>query len=204
MTLNALLTGAGTVTGLAEIGFVSNLTALTVTAQTLSLPSTGLAVAGPMSFTAAGGITVNGAVGNSSGPATAAITFNGPVTLASGAIAVTTNNAAVNFDSTVNGAEALSVNTGSGTTTFDGAVGASTALTSLSMNAGNTSDILGGSVHTSGAQTYGGAVILGANTTLTGTGVQFGGTVNGAYALTVSDSGTTTFDGCLLYTSRCV
>ena len=195
LTLNALTAGAGTVTGLAEIGFASNLTALNVTAQTLSLPSTGLAVAGPMSFTAAGGITVNGAVGNASGPATAAITFNGPVTLASGAITVTTNNAAVNFESTVNGAEALSVNAGTGTTTFSAAVGGNTPLASLSMNSGDPTEILGGSIHTSGAQIYGDAVILGANTTLTGDGVQFAGTVDGAYALTVNDAGTTTFGG---------
>ena len=195
LTLNALAAGAGTVTGFAEIGFTSNLTALNVTAQTLSLPSAGLAVAGPMSFTAPGGITLNGAVGNSSGPATAAISFIGPVTLTTRAISVTTNNAAVNFAGTVNGAEALSVNTGTGTTTFSGAVGGGTPVTSLSMNPGDPTDILGGSIHTSGTQIYGDAVILGAGTILTGNGVQFGGTVDGAYALTVNDAGTTSFGG---------
>jgi filamentous hemagglutinin family protein len=194
LTLNALAGGAGTVTGLDQIGFTSNLTALNVTAQTLSLPSTGLAVAGPMSFTAAGGITVNGAVGNSSGPATGAITFNSPVLLATGPIAVTTHNAAVNFDGSVNGAETLSVNAGSGTTTF-AAVGGATALTSLATGSGGSTAINGGSVRTSGAQTYNDPVTLGAITTLTGDNVQFGSTLNGAYALTVNDSGTATFDG---------
>ena len=193
LTLNALTAGAGTVTGLAEIGFTSNLTALSVTAQTLSLPSAGLAVAGPMSFTAAGGITLNGAVGNSSGPATAAISFNGPVTLATGAISVTTNNAAVNFAGTVNGAEALSVGTGTGTTTFSAAVGGTTPLASLTAAGGTVID--GGVVHTSGVQTYDAAVTLGANTALTGDGVQFGGTLDGPYTLAVNDAGTTSFGG---------
>ena len=195
LTLNALAGGAGMVTGLAEIGFTSNLTALNVTAQTLSLPSAGLAVAGPMSFTAPGGITVNGAVGNLSGPATAAVSFNGPVTLATGAITVTTNNESVNFSSIVNGAEALTVNAGTGTTTFSGAVGGGTPLTSLHMNPGDPTDILGGSIHTSGAQIYGDAVLLGAGTTLTGNGVQFVGTIDGPYTLIVNDAGTTSFGG---------
>ncbi|HEY2085367.1 MAG TPA: filamentous hemagglutinin N-terminal domain-containing protein, partial [Mycobacterium sp.] len=112
LTLNALAAGAGTITGLAQIGFASNLTSLTLTAQTLSLPSGGLAVAGPMSFTAAGGITVNGAVGNSAAPATGQIDFNGPVILATGPIGVTTHNAAIDFNGTLDGAEALTVNAG--------------------------------------------------------------------------------------------
>jgi filamentous hemagglutinin family protein len=196
LTLNALAGGAGTVTGLDQIGFSSPLTALNVTAQTLSLPSTGLAVAGPMNFTAAGGITVNGAVGNNAAPATAAITFNSPVLLATGLVTVTTNNAAVNFDGTVNGAQALTVNAGTGATTFGGAVGGSTPLASLSIGTGGGATVInGGNVHTSGLQSYGDAVMLGANTTLAGDNVQFGATLDGAHALNITDSGTTTFDG---------
>src|SRR5205085_10248370 len=51
------------------------------------------------------------------------------------------------------------------------------------------------SITTSGAQTYNDAVTLGAATTLTGVGNTFNSTVNGAQALTVNDSGTTTFNG---------
>ena len=195
LTLNALSAGAGTVTGLDQIGPDSDLTGLNVTAQTISLPSSGLAVAGPMSFTAAGGITLNGDVGNTSSPATGQIAFNGPVTLATGAIAVSTANAAVTFAGTVDGAEALTVNPGTGTTTFSGAVGGATALTSLTVASTGTTAINGSSVTTTGAQSYGGPVTLGANSTLTGDNVQFSGTLNGARALTVDDSGTTTFDG---------
>jgi filamentous hemagglutinin family protein len=195
LTLNALAGAAGTITGLSQIGFTSNLTALTVTAQTLSLPGTGLAVAGPMAFTAAGGITVNGAVGNNSAPATGTITFNSPVTLATGAIAITTANAPVIFNGTVDGAETLAVNAGSGATTFGAAVGATTALTSVTTDAGGTTAINGGSIRTTAAQTYNDPITLGADTTLTGVNVRFAGTLNGAHALTVNDSGTTTFAG---------
>jgi filamentous hemagglutinin family protein len=193
LTLNALALGAGTVVGLDYIGTTSNLTALTVTAQTLSLPSTGLAVAGPMSFTAAGGITLNGAVG--SGLATGQIDFNSAVILATAAVTVATHDAAVNFSGTVDGAEALTVNAGSGATTFGAAVGVATPLTSVTTDLGGITAINGGSVRTSAAQTYNDPVTLGADSTLAGINVQFAGTVNGAHALIVNDSGTTTFAG---------
>jgi len=193
LTLNALAGGAGTVTGLDQIGTTSGLTALTVTAQTLVLPSTGLATAGPMTFTAAGGITANGAVGN--GSATGAITFAGPLSLATGPIAVTTHNAAINFGGTINGAQSLAFDSGSGTTTFGAAVGATTALASLISGTGGTTALSGGSIRTSGGQTYRDAVMLGAGTTLTGVNVQFGGLLNGNFALAVNDSGTTAFGG---------
>ncbi len=195
LTLNALAGGAGTVTGLDQIGFASDLTGLTVTAQTLSLPGTGLAVAGPMSFSAAGGLTLNGAVGQSSGPATGQVDFNGPMTLATGPVTVTTHDAPVNFNGTVNGAQALAVNAGSGTTTFSAAVGATTALASLATDAGGTTALNGATVRTSGAQAFNDAVTLGAGTTLTGSDVTFAGSLDGAQALTVNASGTTTFGG---------
>jgi filamentous hemagglutinin family protein len=195
LTLNALAGGAGTVTGLDQIGFASTLTGLTVTAQTLSLPSTGLAVAGPMTFTAAGGITLNGAVGDDNVVHTGAINFNGPVTLATGAITVTSDDAAVTFAGAVDGGQNLAVNAGTGTTTFGGAVGAGTALTSLATDAGGITAINGGSIRTTAAQSYNDAVTLGANTTLTGVDVEFRGTLNGARTLLVNDSGATLFGG---------
>ena len=192
LTLNALLGGVGTITGLGQIGLASDLTGLNLTAATLDLPSTGMAIAGAMNFTAAGGITLNGDVGSSS---TGAIAFNGPMTLATGPIIVTTGNAAVNFNGTMNGAQALTVNAGSGLTTFGGAVGATSALTSVTTDAGGSTIINGGSVRTTAAQTYTDAVTLGADSTLTGVRVQFFGTLDGARTLTVNDSGPTTFGG---------
>ncbi len=61
---------------------------------------------------------------------------------------------------------------------------------------------LNGDVTTSGAQTYNQAVALaGPTNTLTGTNVSFASTVNGASALAVNASGTTTFDGAVGVTS---
>src|SRR5260221_588007 len=89
---------------------------------------------------------------------------------------------------------ALTLNS-TGATTLTSAVGNTAALASLTTNAGGTTAINGGVVTTTGAQTYGDAVTLGAATTITGVGNTFGSTVNGAFALTVNDSGTTTFGG---------
>ena len=56
----------------------------------------------------------------------------------------------------------------------------------------------GGSVQTTGAQTYNEIMTLGADTTLTslsGGGITFGRTLDGAYSLIVNTSGATTFAG---------
>ena len=195
LTLNALSGGAGTVTGLSEIGASSTLTALNVTGETLSLPSTGLAVAGPMTFTAPGGITVNGNVGSSAGPASGAITFMSPVTLATGPVAISDANAAVSFNGTVDGAEPLSINAGTGAVAFNAAVGGGTPLASLAVLGSGPVTLDTPSITTAGAQTYVAPVTLAVNSTLTGDDVQFQGALSGPYALVVSDSGTTTFGG---------
>ena len=48
-------------------------------------------------------------------------------------------------------------------------------------------------VRTSAAQSYGDAVTLGAGTTITGAGITFSGTVDGAQTLSIVDSGATVF-----------
>lgn len=195
LTLNALSGGAGTVTGLSEIGPSSSLTALNVTGETLSLPSGGLAVAGPMTFTAPGGITVNGNVGSSATPASGAITFMSPVTLATGPVAISTANATVTFDGTLDGDEPLSVNAGTGAVAFNAAVGSATPLASLAVLGSGPVTLASTSISTTGAQTYVAPVTLTVNSTLTGDDVEFQGTLNGPYALTVNDAGATTFGG---------
>ncbi len=77
-------------------------------------------------------------------------------------------NGAISLNGTVDGAQTLAVNT-TGTTTFAGAVGGTTALTSLTTNVGGTTAINGGSVRTTGNQTYNDNVSLGAPTTLSTT-----------------------------------
>jgi filamentous hemagglutinin family protein len=195
LTLNALSGGAGTVTGLSEIGPNSTLTALNVTGETLSLPSGGLAVAGPMTFTAPDGITVNGNVGSGASPASGAITFMSPVTLATGPVEISDANAPVIFNGTVDGAEPLSITAGTGTVAFNGAVGAATPLASLAVLGGGSVTLDTPSVTTTGEQFYAAPVTLAVNSTLTGDDVQFQSTLTGPYALTVNDSGTTTFGG---------
>src|SRR5207237_1182032 len=91
----------------------------------------------------------------------------------------------IGFGSTVDGAFALTVNT-AGVTTFGGAVGGATALASLTTDAPGATALNGGSVTTTGDQSYSDAVTLGTDTTLISTGggaVGFGSTVDGAFAL---------------------
>ncbi|MEK6763353.1 MAG: filamentous hemagglutinin N-terminal domain-containing protein [Nitrospirota bacterium] len=122
-------------------------------------------------------------------------TYNDAVVLTGATTVTSSGNQAVTFNNSVNGAQALVVNT-AGTTTFGGAVGGTTALTSMTTNAGGTTAINGGVVSTSGAQTYNDVVTLGANTTLTGTTPTFGSTVmGGGFDLALNFSGATTING---------
>jgi fibronectin-binding autotransporter adhesin len=82
-------------------------------------------------------------------------------------------------------------------TTLGGTIGSSNALTSLSVTA-TTGATLGGSVSTSGAQTYNAAVALDNNTTLSSSGsgnVTLSSTVDGAYGLTIHAGGTVALGG---------
>ncbi len=81
-----------------------------------------------------------------------------------------------------------------GNPTFEAAIGNITPLSSL--NVTGTSIINGGSIGTTGDQTYNDAVTLGADTTLTGNNITFNNTVDaatsGEQSLTVNASGNTT------------
>jgi filamentous hemagglutinin family protein len=82
----------------------------------------------------------------------------------------------------------------SGTTTLGGA-----AVAVRSLNVAHDAVINAASITTSGAQSYGGNVVLGSTTALSGNTIDFNGTVqaasNGVQGLTVADAGTTTFHG---------
>src|SRR5260221_7126400 len=69
------------------------------------------------------------------------------------------------LNSTAGETNSLLVNT-SGTTRFNGAVGLTDRLSSLTTDAGGTTVINGGTVNTTGAQTYNDPVLLGTATTL--------------------------------------
>jgi parallel beta-helix repeat protein len=100
---------------------------------------------------------------------TASLTADTVVSAGSGDVA---------FSGTLDGGFALTVNA-TGTTTFGNTVGATNALASLTTDTGGTTAIDGGSVKTSGTQTFNDAVRLGAATTLTGTTITTNGTVVG-------------------------
>src|SRR5205823_5780805 len=99
-------------------------------------------------------------------------TYNDAVSLTSDATLASSGAAAagnITFAGTVDGAKNLTVNT-AGTTAFQANVGNTTALVSLTTNAGGTTTIGTGTVpvtvKTSGTQTYNDAVSLLNNTTL--------------------------------------
>jgi fibronectin-binding autotransporter adhesin len=122
-----------------------------------------------------GTLTINGSSITTSGTQTynSAVTLGGDTTLAS------TGNNAISFNNTINGAQSLTVNT-TGTTTFGSSVGNTTALTSLTTNAGGITALNGGTVTTTGSQNYGDAVTLSSTTTLSTTNslVSFASTLN--------------------------
>lgn len=105
---------------------------------------------------------------------------------------LTLDGSALRFDSTLDGAQALTLR--SGALVLGGDVGSGSALTQLTVQrragAGLTS--VGGVVRTSGAQTWDHALRLTGDTTLTGSALQLRGAVDdasaGAHTLTLSGS----------------
>jgi len=157
----------------------------------------------PVAATGSGALTfgtatnINGIALGSDVSTGGALTYNGPVTLASDA-AVTTSGGNVTFELAVDGAHGLTVNAGGGTTTFNQAVGGNPALASVSINGAGGIALNAGSVTTNAGQVYTGPVTLGAPTTLSSTGsgsVNLASTVDGAQALTVNTAGITRFGG---------
>ena len=111
------------------------------------------------------------------------ITFNDSLTLTADVIAAGAN---VEFASTVDGGQNLTVNS-SGATKFGSTVGSTTNLTSLTTDAGGTTS-LGGDVTTTGDQTYNDDVTVANGTTLkAGNDVVLadGKTLTGAGSLTI-------------------
>ncbi|TWA82081.1 hypothetical protein FBZ85_102456 [Azospirillum brasilense] len=183
-------------------GAASNLAYLTVTAGTIGLRA--VTTTGAQTYT--GATSLQGAYATGNG----AFTVTGATTLAGGTT-VNSGSGNVLFSGTVNGANSLVI-TSSGATQFTGTVGGTTALTSLTIDAGGTASVK--SVSTTGGQTYSGtvtldgtyttgavfsaigAVTLGGNTTVDGTSsVVFMSTVDGAYTLAVNNQGMAQFNG---------
>ncbi|MCR9233764.1 MAG: cadherin domain-containing protein [bacterium] len=103
----------------------------------------------------------------------------------------------IQFNDTVDGAIDLQIDT-AGTTIFNGAIGDNSPLSSLTTNAGGTTQINGGSIQTSGNQIFNDDVELDANTVLTSTGsgaITFNQRLNGTHTLELNTDGDTTFNG---------
>lgn len=84
----------------------------------------------------------------------------------------------ITFEDTVNGGRGMTVNT-AGTTSFDGAVGNILGLLSLTTDSGGLTQINGGSINTTGTQTYNDNVVLGSNAALTGSDIILTGALDG-------------------------
>lgn len=126
------------------------------------------------------------------------MSLTGPVTLAAdvaimtdhttgadGNVSFVGSSSTVNADATANN-RALQLAAGSGSITFGGAVGMTQALGSLTAS-GNTIAVDGGSVITTGPQSYTGGVTLGAPTTFSATGAAGSITFNTSLAAGAND-----------------
>jgi len=151
-----------------------------------SLTGTGTVSAGATTLTVSGDFDVNSFTAgtstvNLSGTGTVSAHSFARLNITGGTRTLTGNVTAQTFSSAtgtnIAGAHNLIIN---GNAVFGGTAGSGTALASLSVS--GTSAINGGSVNTSGTQTYTGNVSLGADATLTTTNANiiFGSDLNGA------------------------
>jgi len=184
-------------------------TSTTLTGSSVSLVSGADATGSAnQTLTIAGASTLGGDASS-----TGAQTYTGAVTMGADA---TLNGAGVSFASTVDGGHSLTVNSGAGNTSFAGAVGSTTRLdaltvsssgattfsstvraASVSTDAAGTLAINGGSVDTTGAQSYGERAVLGTSTTLTGSSVTLvsGADATGSANQTLTIAGASTLGG---------
>ncbi|HZL59267.1 MAG TPA: hypothetical protein VFC38_06175, partial [Stellaceae bacterium] len=150
------------------------------------------AVAGLESLTTdtTGATTFSGNVGN--GAALSSLTVTGPATL--GANVTTSGSAGQDYIGAVTLAGNVTLAAGSGKPIVFG----STVTGAYALDIASGTTTLHAGVTTSGGQTYGGAVTLANDATLSDTGagaITFDSTVNGTHNLIVETAGTTTFDG---------
>jgi len=186
-------TGAGAITFSSTLDGSKNFTANTGGATTFTGAVGGNTALDSVTTDATGTTVINGGSVKTSG----AQTYNDAVTIGANTTFRSTGSGDIKFVTTLDGGFDATINT-SGITTFGGAVGATTALTSVTTDAGGSLVISGGSVKTTGNQLYNDPASLGADAVLTSTGagnIRFFSTVDGAFALTANTGGTTRFDG---------
>ncbi|MDA8254599.1 MAG: hypothetical protein M0Z99_02995, partial [Betaproteobacteria bacterium] len=202
-TFNGSINGVGGVDTLAATDGTNSWVSTGANAGTLNASTTFSAIAnfvggsGADAFFGVGGSSISGTISDGGGATTlgGAIqtagnqTYTGAVTINAATTLTSAAGGAINFGSTVDGAQTLAVNT-SGVTTFGGIGGGGTALTSLTTDAGGSTAINGGAVTTTGAQTYNDPVTASGLTITAGGAVS---AVNGANdfggTLTVAGNG---------------
>ncbi|MDP3208798.1 MAG: hypothetical protein Q8M65_06585, partial [Rhodoglobus sp.] len=162
--------------------------ALTVNAPwnvvgTTTIVNSGLfatAIGNVAALTSVGGMTQNGAGPNSFGSNITvtdnAIAIATAVTLTDNVVIVS-GSGSQTYASSIDGPFSLTVSS-SGVTTFGGPVGAVTPLSSIVTDSGGSTALDGGSVSTTGIQTYGDAVTLAADLIATADGFAFQDTVD--------------------------
>ena len=188
-TGNVVFTGAVGAGENLELGAVSIVSAVNVTASSTIEAASLVQTAGTgtttltdnVTTTAAAGVNITAANINLDGLTIAAsgdgvARFNGATVLDGATVITTTGTGAVTFTSTVDGAQTLSVDAATGDATFAGDVGATTALTSLTVTGSNISLQ---DVTTTGVQSYTGATTF--NSTYTTSNAAF--TVTGGVTL---------------------
>jgi trimeric autotransporter adhesin len=199
-TLNA---GSGSVV---LAGAASGLASLSVTGASIQVGDV-TTLGGAQAYQ--GATTLNGSYATQGG----AFSVGGTAQLG-GATQVNTAGGQASFGDTLDGNAALTLNTGSGNALFGGAVGQATRLSSLSItsagatrfdgavaagslttDAAGTLAVNGGSVHTTGVQSYGERMVLGSDTVLTGTTLTLG---QGADAATAGQQGLTLIGNAVL------
>lgn len=202
ISFSSTLNGATTATFVAGSGNVAFTGAVGNTAPPTNLTFTSAAL-----IQVGGNITVTGA-----NP----LTFSSAVSF-TGTSIITSNNASIGFNSTVNGAQAVTIAGGSGTTTFTGAVGGTAALSSLSVTSatitqsstaratgtigytGSTLINLGNNVTstTPSAISLTGPISLTGDVIVTGSDITLSTTVNGAHLLSLQGTGTVVMSGAI-------
>ncbi|WP_167856075.1 filamentous hemagglutinin N-terminal domain-containing protein [Natronospirillum operosum] len=164
--------GTGTVTITdTSTGLNSNGGDITLSGAELDITQAIEAGAGNVSMTATDVIQLGANISSTGNQ-----TYTGAVTLTDSVI-LTATDSTILFESTVDGAESLTLAAGPGAVTFEGEVGGNTALDSLSITAGSIE--LEQDVTTAGNQDYNGAVTLTGNRTLEGNTLIFSDTVTG-------------------------
>lgn len=179
------ITFAGTLDG--AYGLVANTTGITTFGGAVG----SLTLLARLSTSVGGETRINGGSVSTAGPQT----YGDAVILG---VTTTLRGAGITCASTVDGSRdgsGLSI-VDSGTTMLDGAVGGVSMLTTFTTDAGGATVVNGGAVAATDRVTFGDAVTLGADSTISGLGIRFASTISGAGRKLSATSGNgIVFDG---------